>query len=393
MNPAQHKRAKRILVIDDSPVFGRVIADLVARTPDLTCVGLAEDASSTVRLLESNRPDAVLAGFHLPYGDLTSIVGRIQAISTVPVIAIAPDTPIGAELALNALGGGAVDFVVRPDRPDECDFRLRDELRQRLRLALDFHRQSLPRTSAIERAIASQPALAADLPARWTSGKGAKLETTKFADRLIVMGAGIGGPGALLHMFARLALPLPPIVIAQPLASCFVRCLAARLAAHSQLRCLEAQDGDLLEPDTAYLAPARRQTIVVRRAGRAAIRVRPAVSSDLHSPSIDVLMQSAAITHGGHCLGVLLSGSGRDGVEGARAIAVAGGFVLGQDQASSYLYGTSRLALERGYIDRQFHLDESAEALSAITRHLGRPELNLARSPLLAFPPHEACAT
>ncbi len=381
----------RILVVD-SPEFGEVNSTLLRSTPELDCVGVASDWNSAQSMLATNRPEAVILGVEPSQAESLRSFETVLASHPIPVLALTDDRPASAELTLNALEHGALDFVVRPRSPQLCDFRLRDELRVRLRglRACDLQSQ-LGRQEAGDRLAGSR----LQTGSRDAIRGGQCPSSGETEQRIVVVGAGVGGPRALLRLFRQLRAPLPPMVVAQNLPANFIEALSHRLNALSPVRCKVAETGDTLQPNTAYFAPARQQTVVVRSEGRPTLLVHSDERSNplQPSPSVDVLMQSAAMAFGSKCLGVLLTGNGRDGVEGARAIGVAGGFVLGQDARSSFASGTTRLALALNYIDRQFHLDDVAEALNAVSPYLGRPEIAVVRSPIVDPGPLHACAS
>jgi two-component system, chemotaxis family, protein-glutamate methylesterase/glutaminase len=189
----------------------------------------------------------------------------------------------------------------------------------------------------------------------------------RLADKCVVIGISTGGPPALAQLFAALHPPLPPILIVQHMPAAFTRPLAERLNGLSEISVSEATDGASILPNKALLAPGGKH-LRVRRFGsmfRVQVFDGPAVSS--HKPSIDVLMTSVAETLGQRSIAMIMTGMGRDGVAGCAAIRKAGGFVLGQDEQSSGVYGMNKVAFVEGHVDRQFALaDAAAELLQTI---------------------------
>jgi len=195
----------------------------------------------------------------------------------------------------------------------------------------------------------------------------------RLGDKCVVIGTSTGGPPALAKLLAELRPPVPPIVIVQHMPASFTRPFAERLNGLSEILVREAADGIPLVPNQVLIAPGGRH-LRVRRFGNlvwAEVFDAPTVSS--HKPSIDVLMSSVAVAYRRRCLGMIMTGMGRDGVAGCAAIRTVGGFVLGQDEQSSDVYGMNKVALLEGHVDRQFALDRAAdELMSEIrTRWLG----------------------
>ena len=212
-----------------------------------------------------------------------------------------------------------------------------------------------------------------DLSSDAHRGAAQAAEAQRLADKCIAIGVSAGGPSALARLFADLRPPLPPILIVQHIPASFTGPLAERLNGLSEITVHEASDGAPLLPNQALLAPGGKH-LRIRRLGhllRAHVFDGPAVSS--HRPSIDLLMASVAEYFGRRCLGMIMTGMGRDGVEGCAAIRKAGGFVLGQDEQSSDVYGMNKIAFTAGHVDRQFALpDAAAELMREIrTRWLG----------------------
>ena len=185
----------------------------------------------------------------------------------------------------------------------------------------------------------------------------------RLSDKCIAIGISTGGPPALARLFSELRPPVPPIVVVQHMPAAFTRPLAEaarRVVGNHRPR------GDRrapLLPNQALLAPGGKH-LRIRRFGnllRANVFDGPSVSS--HKPSIDVLMTSVAEAFGRRCLGVIMTGMGRDGVAGCAAIRHAGGIVLGQDERSSDVYGMNKIAFVEGHVDRQFALGDVAVEL------------------------------
>lgn len=181
-----------------------------------------------------------------------------------------------------------------------------------------------------------------------------------------VLGISTGGPPALARLLAELRPPLPPLVIVQHMPRQFTGPLSARLNTLSPLAVREARHGDAIEPNLVLIAPGGRHLELVRRGESVRVRLSDGPPQSGHRPSIDVLFASAAAVFGPRCLGVIMTGMGRDGVRGCGAIRRAGGAVLAQDEATSAVYGMNRAAVLAGHVDRQFALDDAAEVLMAV---------------------------
>lgn len=179
-----------------------------------------------------------------------------------------------------------------------------------------------------------------------------------FEDCCIAIGVSTGGPPALSLLFQSLAPPLPPIVVVQHMPSTFTGAFARRLNSISQLSIKEAEAGDILRPNQVLIAPGGRHLHLRRQGSCVSVEISDGNPVSGHRPSVDVMMRDAVTAFGSRCLGVIMTGMGYDGAAGCAAIRRAGGYVLGQDAATSAVYGMSRSAHLNGAVDRQFALNE-----------------------------------
>jgi two-component system chemotaxis response regulator CheB len=352
----------RVLVVDDSAVIRAIVADSIASTPGMKVVGTAADGRQALEILDAVRPDVITLDVQMPRMDGLATLDAILARWPIPVIMVSSMTRRGADITLDALDRGAVDYLEKPDYGAKTRAALREELPHKIRAAagLDVRRILQIRQERKERRTEPRrlprPQAADRLPA-----------TPELADKCIAIGVSTGGPPALACLFESLRPPMPPIVVVQHMPPSFTKPLAWRLDSLSELSIREAAHGDLLEPNRVLIAPGGKH-LEVRRVGgvvKAAVRDGTPVSG--HMPSVDVLMKSVAATFGPNGLGVIMTGMGRDGADGCAAIRAAGGYVLGQDQESSDVYGMNKVAYVEGHVDCQFALSEAA---TVITRHV-----------------------
>jgi len=359
----------RVLVVDDSAVIRSIIADSIADAPGMRVVGTAADGVEALEALDKTWPDVITLDVQMPKMDGLATLDAILARRAVPVIMVSSMTRLGAEITLDALDRGALDYLSKPDYGAKTKAALREELPRKIRTAagadvrriLEIRRQRKQRRAhRVEPKPAGRPA--PDFTVR------------RLADKCIAVGISTGGPPALSTLLESLRPPMPPIVIVQHMPPSFTKPLAWRLDSLAELSVSEAAQGDLLEPNRVLIAPGGKH-LEVRRSGasvKAVIRDGPPVSG--HKPSVDVMMASVVDAFGGDCLGVIMTGMGRDGAAGCAAIRAAGGLVLGQDEASSAVYGMNKVAYVEGNVDRQFALDEAAAEVTRQVRRRWLPD-------------------
>jgi two-component system chemotaxis response regulator CheB len=353
----------RVLVVDDSAVIRSIIADSIAASPGMKVVGTAGDGRRALELLDTLQPDVITLDIQMPNMDGLATLDGILARRPIPVIMVSSLTKLGANITLDALDRGAVDYLAKPDYGAKTRSALQEELPRKIRSAagLDVRRILAIRRDRKQRRgeeVHDRPAV------KKTVDDAVPLE---LAGTCLAIGISTGGPPALTRLFEGLRPPMPPIVVVQHMPPNFTKPLAWRLDALSELSISEAADGDPLKPNHVLIAPGGKHLQVRRLGASVKAVVRDGVPTSGHMPSVDVLMKSVAETFGKNCLGVIMTGMGRDGADGCGAIRAAGGYVLGQDEATSDVYGMNKVAYVEGNVDRQFGLGEAAAVL---TRHV-----------------------
>ncbi len=342
----------RILVVDDSAFVRRALRKLLVGVPGVTAVDTAASADEALAQLDHTRPDLVTLDIDMPGMDglraLRALLARRPKLRIVMLSAL---TRHGAEATLDALAAGAVDFIDKTSFSVMDLERLRREVLDKLRpwVSGDSVPPLLP-SPPMARAAALQPP--------------AHLDLARFD--VCVVGASTGGPAALQALLSALPAAWPlPTVIAQHMPAGFTASFAARLSSLARVRVSEGHDGDALAPGLALVAPAGQQTRV-RADGR--LEVVPGLCGERHAPSIDRLMESAAASHPGRVLGVLLTGMGDDGASGLAVIRAGGGLTLAESEATCVVFGMPRAAFARGGVDHLLPLPAITRALAEARR-------------------------
>jgi two-component system, chemotaxis family, protein-glutamate methylesterase/glutaminase len=358
----------RVLVVDDSAVIRAMIRDHIADTPDMEVAGTAGDGHRAIEVFRSSCPDVVTLDVQMPGMDGLTALDAILAERPVPVIMVSALAQRGREITLDALDRGAVDYVAKPERGADAAEILGGELLRKIRMVAGT---DVRRILEIRR---ERNRRRAQRPRRTTSPARPKSRPddcpAELADGCIVIGISTGGPPALASLFQSLRPPVPPIVVVQHMPAHFTESLARRLDSLAELSIREAVHGDVLRPNSALISPGGVHLSLRRHDGLVKVVLCDSPPVSGHKPSIDVLMKSAAEAFGQRCLGVIMTGMGHDGTEGCRLIRAAGGYVLGQDEASSDVYGMNKVAYVEGNVDRQFALDDAAATIALHARRL-----------------------
>ncbi len=322
----------RVLVVDDSAVMRALIVRTLQADPLLSVVGQAADPQEAQAAIKALNPDVLTLDVEMPRGNGLDFLERLMRLRPMPVVMVSSLTRRGAVATLRALELGAVECVAKPPAEGMEGFAGLAEI---------------VRAAAAARLRPLRNARLAPAPAGFEPG-----------ERLLAIGASTGGVEALLAVLSVFPANCPPTVIVQHMPATFMASFVDRLGRSCAARVLLAADGARLQPGAVHLAPGGPAHLEVVGAGSGpwACRLSHAGPVNGHRPAVDVLFGSAARAAGRCAVGVILTGMGRDGASGLFAMRQAGARTLGQDEASSVIYGMPRAAHEAGAVQAQVPL-------------------------------------
>ena len=344
-------RVLRVVVIDDSAYVRKVVREILSRSPFLEVVGAARDGREALDLVEQLDPDVVTCDLIMPELDGVGFVREQMKRRPVPIIimSVAKET---AEAALTALDAGAIDFVQKPTAlASEKIFEVSNELIEKVKAAGNIALNRLPTPPQQPIVTTIEPSVAG----------------THSVD-LVVLGISTGGPQALKRLIPQLPADFPvPVVMVMHMPVGYTETYAAKLNESSSLEVREAAEGDELKPGRVFLAPAGRHLTLKRNAdGNVVTHLDARPFSTLHRPSVDVLFQSAAEVYRNRVLGVVMTGMGSDGKQGAAWIKSQGGLVFTEAESSCVVYGMPCVVVEAGLSDKSIALQDMAHAIREV---------------------------
>jgi two-component system chemotaxis response regulator CheB len=344
-----------VLVVDDSAFMRLAITKMLEGEDDIVVCGTARNGEEAIAKAQQLKPDVVTMDVEMPGMGGLEAVREIAANADVPIIMVSALTQEGAETTFRALELGAVDFI---PKPDAAYVNISDVARDLVAKVRVFAKRGARRATA--RPKVAMPPL---------KRQSAATRVQREAFECVAIGTSTGGPVALSRIIPALPKSFStPIVIVQHMPPGFTRPLAHRLNSAAAIPVFEGADGMVLRSGQAIIAPAGKQ-LVLRRAGSGDVEV--VLTNDdgrsLHVPSVDVMTASVAEVFGPATLATILTGMGQDGVVGLRKVKDRGGFVVGQDAATSVVYGMPRAAAQAGLVDRILPLEEIASALCELT--------------------------
>lgn len=397
----------RVLIVDDSAFVRKALSTMLQSEPDIEIVGLANNGKEAVEKVAELKPDIVTMDVEMPIMNGLEALRIIMEQNPTPVLMVSSITTEGAEATIDALSLGAVDFISKQSTLT-IQQTMRDELvgkvkaitqsvgvksrlsRPSLLGGLGFRKSSslvgspaksddsTERLSLQERIARRRqqsmqdggsdsptPAAPPSQPKQLHEVRltGRKRPSPGHA-KVVVLGVSTGGPLALHQVVPRLPKDFPVgMLIVQHMPAHFTKSLADRLNTLSHVTVREAQEGDVLEPGLVLIAPGGFHLKIAK--DQRTIHVTPEPSETLHRPSVDITAESVVDAFGGHAVGVIMTGMGRDGSAGLKKLNAKGGYVIAQDEESCVVYGMPKAVVDEGIADEVQSLDHLADAIAA----------------------------
>lgn len=325
----------RVLIVDDSALMREALKQILLSDASIEVVGMARDGKEGAEKALTLKPDVITMDLKMPVMNGIEAIETIMEKRPVPIIVV---SSMDARVIASALSIGAMDFVPVTEEIDQIAKGLIRKIK------------TASRVKPLRR-IRIKP-----LPKAPAPGK------KKITDKIIAIGISTGGPQALQVLLSLLPANLPAgILIVQHISNGFIHGMAEWLRATSHVDIKVAAAGDVLKSGTVYFAPDDYH-MTIDEGGVIGLKEDTA-DKRVHIPSIDVMMNSVAASFGENAIGVIMTGMGRDGVEGIKAINKSGGTTIAQDEKTSVIYGMNKLAVDAGYIDKIVALEDMGKEL------------------------------
>lgn len=361
-----------VIVVDDSAFMRKSLSIMLESDPQIKVVATARDGKEGIEKIRELRPDLVTMDIEMPGMDGLTALGIIMKEMPLPVLMVSSLTTDGAKATLDALNLGAVDFI-----PKELSFvsmdivRIKAELVQKVKQivrsrSLQFRLQRIRSTvqgvkgNTAAAVRASVPGAATVSRSSWPVRKDL---------RAVVLGISTGGPFALLQTLPKLPKDFPlGIAVVQHMPPRFTKSMAERLDGLSQIHVKEAEEGDVLAPGVALIAPGGEHLTFRSGGGKLIAQISAEPSNTLYRPCADVMMLSAVTACHGPLLGVIMTGMGKDGLEGLKRIKEKGGVVVAQNEETCVVFGMPKAAMDEGIADVVVSLEDIPQALAYIAQ-------------------------
>src|SRR6266700_4719766 len=359
----------RVLIVDDSAFMRKVLETIFNSDTQLQVIGHAKDGREAVALAESLKPDVITMDINMPHMDGLQATAQIMTTNPHPIVIVSSESRDGAASTVKALELGAIEFIAKPSGAIDLDMQsIREDLLRKVKMAAKV--RVVRTASRLAATLQSLPSAASSIsrPAPFVS------QSSHVADQrfpVVVLAASTGGPATVMRLAPGFTKEFPAaVILVQHMPAAFTTQYAAQLEEFTEISVKEAAANDVLQPGTLYICPGGQH-----------LRVSPTARLQLDAttgrlngylPNIDVTMESVAAYGGALSIGVVLTGMGADGAQGANAIKRGGGHVFAQDEATSVIFGMPAEAIKLQVVDQVLGLDDVYAAIEkrvlALTR-------------------------
>lgn len=364
----------KVLVVDDSGFFRRRVSEILSTDSGIQVIGTANNGREAIEQALALKPDVITMDYEMPMMDGITAVRQIMQRCPTPVLMFSSLTYEGARVTLDALDAGAVDYLPKNfEDISRNPAKVKQLLCEKVHSVSRSNRRYIGHSAshAVTPPAPGHTSHTGTPPAALRAGSNAapahvpvSATPRRKAYRLVAIGTSTGGPVALQRVLTQLPGNFPsPIVLIQHMPAAFTKAFAERLDKLCQITVKEAEDGDLLRPGLALLAPGGKQMMVD---GRGTVRILPGDERLNYRPCVDVTFGSAARAYHDKVLAVVLTGMGADGREGARMLKTSGSQVWTQDEASCVIYGMPMAVAKANLSDAVYSLDDIGRHLSEV---------------------------
>lgn len=349
------EKKTRVLIVEDSFLMRKMIEEIISSDPSLEVIDKAKDGKEALEKISRLHPDVVTLDINIPAPDGFSVLKEVMQHSPTRIVVLSGHTPQGASGMIQALALGAIDFIPKPSGEVSLDIHtLKDQIISKIKIAAQVDLKkflfTLKTSNFRTPMTTTEPATATDLK------------------KLVVIGASTGGPSAILQIMRRIPANLPAaFLIVQHMPEGFTSSFAEKISQDCKIKAKEAQRGDIICAGKAYVAVGGYHMLLEKIGGSKnsglSIKLTQDPPVNFVRPSVTVTMESAALLFCPDVIGVVLTGIGKDGLEGIRTIKKKGGFTIAQDETSSTIFGMPKAVIDEGLADEVTSIDRIAERI------------------------------
>lgn len=348
----------KVLIVDDSALIRDLMTEILSSDPQIEVVGVAADPYIARDKIKRLHPDVLTLDVQMPKMDGVTFLRNLMRLRPLPVVMVSTLTEAGAEITLEALSLGAVDFVSKPKIDvSERIYDYQEEIIAKVKMAAGVKvKQRVERQT-------TKPQISEKLSADAVIEKPVVSKRVVTTEMLVAIGASTGGTEAIKEVLEKLPADFPSVVITQHIPPVFSESFANRLDSLCAMRVVHAEEGQEIVRGHAYVAPGDRHLIVRRSGSRLYCSLNDGPPVNRHIPSVDVMFRSVLQSTSGKCVCALLTGMGADGANGLKELHDNGAYTIAQDEDSSVVWGMPGEAVKLGAADAVLPLDRIAEKI------------------------------
>jgi two-component system chemotaxis response regulator CheB len=356
-------RKLKVLIVDDTVVYRKIISDVLADLPDVEVTGTAHNGKAALFKVKTLQPDILTLDIEMPEMNGLEVLQELKKTAPrVGAIMLSTLTQEGGSMTMRALELGAFDFIPKPQSGTMA------ENKQAVKAALAPILKAFARSFDIKSALARHGSVTVQKSSICSRPTGSKPAIRCQSGPSAIVGIGIstGGPNALARMLPRIPADVGvPVVIVQHMPPIFTQSLARSLNAKCAIDVREAQNGEPLKPNVAYIAPGGKQMKIVAGADgkERVLKITDDPPENSCKPSVDYLFRSIADHYVGRATGVIMTGMGSDGTAGLKLMKKNGAVIIAQDEGSCVVFGMPKEPIEMGIVDMVAPLDRIAEEI------------------------------
>ncbi len=339
----------KVLIVDDSALVRQILKEILSADPEIEVVGSASDPIIAREKIKQLNPDVLTLDIEMPKMDGVTFLKNLMRLRPMPVIMISTLTEKGADITLEALEVGAIDYIAKP----------KIDLREKLSLFSDDIISKV-KAAAVANMHRKQVAAANGTTAATTAKSNRGF---KFTNRMIAIGSSTGGTEALKEVLIRLPADCPPVVIAQHIPEAFSGPFSTRMNGCSALTVCEAVDGQEILSGHVYIAPGHSHLRIAKGAKGLICKLDQGETINRHRPSVEALFDSVRELIGKKAVAVMLTGMGADGANAMVRLREAGAYCIAQDEKTSVVWGMPGEAVKRGGTNEELPLDDIAQRI------------------------------
>ncbi|WP_079508447.1 protein-glutamate methylesterase/protein-glutamine glutaminase [Mesobacillus jeotgali] len=353
----------RVLIVDDSAFMRKLISDFLSEHPEIEVIGTARNGEDALKKYRETHPDVITLDVEMPKLNGLEVLKIIMQERPLPVVMLSSTTKEGADTTLQAIQAGAVDFVAKPSGSISIDLhKVKTELIEKV---LSASKANLSKLSSQQEARTAGMAINTSTQPEKNSAKLFGKRFSPEAKKIVCIGTSTGGPRALQQVLTSLPKDIGvPLLVVQHMPPGFTKSLAARLDSLSSITVKEAEDGELLQKGTAYIAPGGFHLEVKNVGPSLAVRLSQAPPRNGHRPSVDVMFESVSAIKNYSKVAVVMTGMGADGSRGLIEMKKNGNVkAIAESQDSSIVFGMPKAAIATNMVDDVANVEHIAETI------------------------------